>query len=210
MATARAAAERKPVAPERVPTAADCARAITRYEAERERSASAVEEVKATLAAREGDRQRLIERQVDGDATADLVLQDNAREIAAADRTLKDAETRLRIIDRKLTELRADHARLSRVEQVQAVRQAEAETRAMETDISADLTAVAARLQRLLDLKLRDYSLRHDIGEPVGRTPKRDVADLILRHLAGVAPQYFDRPFRSPFGDSALVDTQEA
>src|SRR5687767_6430265 len=105
-------AESRGTSPRRLPVVDQ---AIKRYESERDGCKKAQTDAAARQAQHEQDRERLIEQRVEGTDVA-VALARNAEALQADERTVKDADTLLRVVERKLRELRAEREAAIRAE----------------------------------------------------------------------------------------------
>jgi hypothetical protein len=107
------------------------------------------------------------------------------------------AEGLLAAIDQRLAAAVEERKAAERAEKIALVEATRTELRKVEPEIDKLFAEmVVPKCQEFLSIALSEYSTLADLGGTGGRTPKRRLADLVIRRLYPLAPPYFERAWR--------------
>jgi hypothetical protein len=143
---------------------------------------------------------------VEGDRAAQKKLTDLDAQWALATREAADARTALEYVDAALRDLAKAKQKAARRQMEVAHCDAVVKMQVKAPELDALMPPLLDKMQEWVDLCLQEYDLRHKLGYGTLRTPRRQLADVLLTYFKALCGPVLERPtmtMRTPDGGPA-------
>ena len=155
----------------------------------------ALEQAKKTAAALEDKRRGvLVAARIDGDAKAVKQLEAFTPKLDRAALEARDSEAVRDEIRVRIKRLTGERLVAQRHELQVARSSAATKQLKLSQELDPQLAALVSKCGEWLDLSMTQYQLSADLGEPISRTPRQQVAWIIHEAFRTIAPAQFEKP----------------